>query len=258
MTAANDFEKYYKTINNTELLNILENINDYQPSAVEAARKELLARQLSDSEIKEAKEPLVIKQIQKEKQKEKVKAFENKIKTTGYSLIETLNPIQSGIPSTERTIRFIVTAFGVLFLYSFIKDFRMHIAYIKDLSRFPYESILYLLPLVFLPVSVFIFWRRMSIGWTLLTIYVTFSIVATLWTLIRSLLWRPSGNAIFDVLVPKPPVLALIIQLIFFIGALYAICKKDVRNVFLVSENKMIGTISIIGVLSFFIVYGTS
>lgn len=255
MTTSNDFGKYYKTISNTELLSILENPGDYQAPAVEAAKKEFSDRQLSDKEIKEAKEPLVVRQQEKEKQVEKMKAIEEKVKSTGYKIIETLNPIQTGIPSAEKTIRFIIIVFGGLFLYEFLKDFRTHLAYIKDIPRFPEESILYLFPYLLLPVSLIAFWKRKRIGWVLLTIFVVFSAVAVLWLLIQSFLWKPSGNSFFDSLLSKPPVFTTIIQLIFFTGTLYALCKQSVREIFLISENKMIATISITGVLTFFIVY---
>jgi CRISPR/Cas system-associated protein Csx1 len=86
-----DFSESYKLISNTELLNILDHPGDYQPLAVEAAKNELLKRQLSETEIKEAREPIIAKQIQKEKQREKTKEIENKLKTAGYTLIDTLN-----------------------------------------------------------------------------------------------------------------------------------------------------------------------
>ena len=256
MTTANDFGKYYKTISNTELLSILENPGDYQASAIETAKKEFSDRQLSDTEIEEAKKPLDAKQLQKEKQAEIIKTIEEKIKSTGNTLIETLNPIQTGIPSAEKTIRFIIIVFSGLFLYEFIKDFRTHLAYVKDIPRFPTESILYLFPFLLLPLSIIIFWQRKSIGWVLLTIFVTFSFVAVLWLLIQVLLWKPSGNSDFEIILfPRPPLFTIIIQLIFFAGTLYALCKQNVRQVFSISENKMIMTTGITGVLTFFIVY---
>ena len=78
MKTSNDFSEYYKTISNTELLSILDNPDGYQPLAIEAAKKEFSNRQLTDLDIKEAKESLIAKQIQIEKQKQKVKAIEKK------------------------------------------------------------------------------------------------------------------------------------------------------------------------------------
>ena len=70
---------YYKTISNTELLNIIENSGDYQPFAVEIARKEFSNRRLTELEIKEAQQPLEQKKAQREKQDEKLKHIESVI-----------------------------------------------------------------------------------------------------------------------------------------------------------------------------------
>lgn len=259
MATSNDFSEFYKSISNTELLSILDNSGGYQPLAVEAAKKELFKRQLNETEIKEARKPIIAKQIQKEKQREKVKAFENKVKITGYTLIDTLNPIQTGIPSTEKTIRLIVIVFGGLFLYQFIKDFKTHVIYIKDIPSFPFDSILYLAPLILLPIAVLTFWKRIRIGWFLLAIFITFSTIDVLWVLIQYfLLGPPSDNSILGTLFPQPPISTLIIRLIFFGGTIYAICKQNIRNEFSISENKMLATIIITGVLTFFLIYVNS
>ena len=245
MTSPNDFSKYYKTISNTELVKILENQSDYQPSAVEAAKQEFSDRHLSDTEIKEAKEPLIVKQILKEKQNKKVKAIEEKIKTTGLTLIETLNPIQSGIPSTEKTIRLIVIGFGGIFLYQFIKDFRMHLGFLKDFSRFPFESILYFLPLILLPVATYAFWKRKTIGWTLLLIFLTYSVCNSLLSLFYSITWKSSGSSGFEVFFPRPSPTKYIIQSAFLLAAIVVICKASIREVFSVKEKKIAPTIGI-------------
>ena len=259
MTTSNDFSEFYKSISNTELLSILDNSGDYQPLAVEAAKKEFFMRQLSETEIKEARKPIIAKQIQKEKQREKVKAIENKIKTTGYTLIDTLKPIQTGIPSTEKTIRLIIIVFGSLFLYQFINDFKIHVMYIKDIPAFPFESTLYLAPLILLPAAILTFWKRIRIGWFLLAIFITFSTVDVLWVLIQYfLLGPPSDNSILDTFFPRPSISTLIIRLIFFGGALYVICKQNIRNEFSISENKMLAIIIITGILTFFLIYVNS
>ena len=258
MTTSNEFGKYYKTISNAELLSTLENPSDYQMAAIEAARNEFLARQLSDEELKEAREILNANQSKKEKQKQKIKNIEDGIRTTGLNFIETLNPIQSEAPSTEKTIKLIVIVFSGLFLYRFLKDFNMHISFVKDLPRFPFTSMLYLLPLIVLPIALFTFWKKMSIGWTLFTICATFSAIAILWLLIQSFLWQPSGIAAVDNIFGSSPILTLIIQLLFYLGTFYLVCKRDIRNVFLIGENKMIATIVITAVFSFFAVYVTT
>ncbi len=258
MTTSNNFSEYYKSISDTELLSILDNPDDYQPLAVEAARVEFSNRQLSDTEIQEARQPLIAKQVQKEIEREKVKAVETKIKAAGHSFIDTINPIQSGIPSTEKTIRLIVIIFGGLFLYQFIKDFKTHLAYVKDIPRFPFESIIYLLPQILLPVATFAFWKRKTFGWTLLTVFLSFSAVGAMWLLFQSFNWKPSGFGGLDSLFPRPSPTTYIIQLLFLIGTMYVLCKTNIREVFSIDKQKMAATIGITGLVTFVLMFAIS
>lgn len=253
-----DFIEYYKTISDAELLSILDNPDDYQPLAVEAAKEELFKRGLSDAKIQEARQFLIAKQLQKKIEREKVKAVETKIKSVGHTFIDTINPIQSGIHSTEKTIRLIVIIFGGLFLYQFIKDFKTHWGYVKDIPRFPFGSIIYLLPQILLPLATFAFWKRKTFGWTLLTVFVTFSAVGAMWLLFQSFSWKHSDFGSFDNLFPRPSPTTSIIQLIFLIVAMYVLCKTDVRAVFSIDKQKMAETIGITGFVTFFLMYAIS
>jgi len=254
MATSMDFKEYYKTISNTELLSILDNTSDYQPSAIEAAKKEFSNRNLSEAEIQDARHPLLAIQEKKEKDREKIKAVETKIKAAGNTFIDTINPIQSGIPSTEKTIRLIVIIFGGIFIYQFIHDFRTHLAYLKDIPRFPTESIIYFLPQVLLPIAIFIFWKRKTIGWTLLTIFLTFSAVSAAMLIFQSLNWRSSGNTGgytgLDNLFPRPDPAPYFIQLLFLIGTLYVLCKTNIREVYSVDKQKMAATIGLTGLVT--------
>ena len=258
MATSNNFSEYYKTISNTELLSILDNPDDYQPSAVAAAKEEFAYRQLSDTQIQEARQPLIAKKVQLEKEREKIKLVETKIKAAGHIFFDTINPIQSGIPSTEKTIRLIVIVLGGIFLFTFIKDFQTHLVYVKDFRRFPFESSLYLLPQLLLGVAVFTFWKRKTSGWTLLTIFLTFSAVVALVLLIKALNWKPSGYATLDQLFPKPSPIPHIIQLLFLSGTLYVMCKPAIREVFSVKKQTMVFTIGITVFVTFFLLLSYS
>lgn len=251
MATTNNFSEYYKTISDTELLSILDNPEDYQPLAVEAAKEEFTNRQLSDTEIQEARQPLIAKQSQKEKEKEKVKAVETTIKAAGNTFIDTINPIQSGIPTTEKTIRFIVIIFGGIFLYQFISDFRSNWAYVKDIPRFPFESLIILLPQIFLLIVTITFWKRKTLGWTLLTIFITFSAVSAIWLLFEALNWKASDFDGLYNLIPKPSPTAYISQLVFLVGTMYVLCKTNIRKVYSIDKQKMAATIGLTGLVTF-------
>ena len=253
-----DFTEYYKTISNTELLSILENPGDYQPEAIEAAKKEFSDRQLSEAEITEAREPTLAKRSQKEKQREKIRSIETKVRTTGINLIETLNPIQSGIQTSEKIIRYIVVIFGIFLLYQLFSDRYLIIESIKEVTRFPTASLIYLIPLLLSLVAIITFWKRKQIGWILLTIFLTFSFVAVVWVLVQTILRQSSGNSFTDNFISPPAVTPQVIQFVFFTGILYVVSKKNIREVFSVSEDKMLATIIITGLFTSFLIYGIS
>jgi hypothetical protein len=251
MGISNNFSEYYKTISNAELIGILEKPAGYQDTAIEAAKKELLERNLSAEEIKEARQVLFEKHIQKIKQREKVKDVEDKIKKTGQTLFDSINPFHPGISSTEKNIRIIVIAFGVLFLY----EFKTILFYIKYIPGSPLESSSYLLPHLLLPIATLMFWKRKRIGWILLAAFVVFAIVITLAALIQSFLWEPSGIAAFDNLFPRPSPTSFITQLILFIWTLYALCKTNIREAFSIDNQKMYASMIISGLVTLILMY---
>jgi hypothetical protein len=255
MSTSNDFSEYYKTISHTELLNILDNVNDYQPSAVEAARQEFLSRQLSETEIQQARQPLIIKREQKNKEREKVKAVETKIKTAGQTFIDTINPIQSGIPTKEKTIRLIVIVFGGMFLYQFVKYYRDYWAFIEDIPRFPLASILYLLPQIVLPIATIAFWKRKTFGWILLMVFLSFSAVGCLLLLYQSLTWKATGLVGLDNLFSRPSPTTYIPQLLFLAGTMYVLCRQSIRDVFSIDKQKMMATMIVTGLVTFILMF---
>jgi len=255
MGISNNFSEYYKTISNAELISILEKPAGYQDAAIEAAKKEFLERKLSVEEIKEARQVLFEKHIQKIKQREKVKDVEDKIKKTGQTLFDSINPFHRGVSSTEKNIRIIVIAFGILFLYQFINEFKTILFYIKYIPGSPLESSFYLLPHLLLSIATLMFWKRKRIGWILLGAFVVFAIVITLAALIQSFLWTPSGIAAFDNLFPRPSTTSFIIPLILFIWTLFVLCKPNIREAFSINNQKMYASIIISGLVTLILLY---
>jgi hypothetical protein len=244
-----DFSKYYLTISNTELVSILSNPNNYESLAIEAAKKEFSRRELSEAEIISAKKTLNEIQSEKEKRIRKVKSIENKFKSAKGVVIDNLNPIQTGTPSGEKTIRVIVLIFAALFLYQFVTNIRSIPAYFKDFPRFPFESALFFFPFILIPVVIFTFWKRKTIGWMLLTIFLTYAFICAFLFLITSFN-RNDNNSVIDNLFPRLPASAYVLQLLFLTGMLYTICKKNIRDIYSISKRKMSITIGLTALLT--------
>jgi hypothetical protein len=247
----NDFSDYYKTISNAELLSILDNQEGYQPLAIEAAKKEFEKRQLTKQEISEARQPLITKQLEKEKQKNKIRVVENKVRSVRNTLADTLNPVQKDAPTTEKLIRTISIAFIALFLFKIISDFRMLSAMIKDIARFDSSSFLYFLPFVILPLASVTFWMRKTIGWMLSAFFIIYSTIEVIWVFFEDLSWKPTGTS-FDKLFPTTSPGVYIIQMLFLSGMLYIISKANIREVFKINRQRLLATLFMSGLVTVF------
>jgi hypothetical protein len=248
----NNFSNYYKTLSDTELLDILEHQGNYQPLAIEAAKKEFENRQLSEEEISKAREPLIQIQLEKEQRNKKVKTIETKVKSAGNTLIDTLNPIQTGAPTTDKLIRLISIVFFAFFLFKLITGFNMFSAMAKDIARFDRSSFLYFLPFLILPIASITFWTRKTFGWMLLSFYLIYSAIGAIWILIEGFSWQSTGTSL-DQLFPRPSPIVYIIRISFLIGTLYVISKPTMRTIFKINKPRLIATIIMCSLVTIFL-----
>ncbi|MCR8526204.1 hypothetical protein WB334_25105, partial [Escherichia coli] len=123
-----DFIGYYKTLATADLLGILANKKDYQQSAIEAAHQELNNRNLSESELSEAKQQLIEKKLIKEKRKQKIIDAEIKIKNAVNKVADNVNPIQKEKPTSDKIIKTIAIVYGGFFLLQLFSNFKLTLA----------------------------------------------------------------------------------------------------------------------------------
>lgn len=242
-----DIPRFYTRLSNTELLDILENPGSFQAEAIKAAKAELFNRQLSEEEISNAKDNLQENQSLTEMRDQKEKDFKEGIDKKGNSLIASFNPNQKGISKNEKSIRIILIALGVLFLYESLKDFTMIQIVIKEIASMPFEAIVVILPIVILPLALFLFWKRSAAGWRLLTVWLTFFIVRNMNMLLSS--FTPGS---LSYLFPAPSFHGILIQLIILCGTMYTICQNDFREEFKIDKNDMLSTLALTALLSIF------
>lgn len=254
MTTITNFREYYKTLSPGELLFIVQNPDNYQPLAVEAATQELVGRGLSEAEINAANEALSLAQLKKENKSKSLIAIEAKIKNTGNSLLDAVNPILTEMPQSEKVIRFTVISFCVLFLLQVVRDFQMLQFYLEFFSNAPLESFVVFLPYVLLPVALYTFWKRKTIGWILLCVLLIFTITGALWGIFQAFTYPYTEDSWMDNLIPKPSLSSCLFQLLLIGGTLFVICGRNIREVFSIDNSKMQKTIVLAAIVSFLLV----
>ncbi len=248
-----DFVEYYKRISNTELFEILNNPEAYQPSAIEAAQNELSNRKLSEVEINMAKEPLVLKQLKKDKQAEKNKIAGEKMKAVSESIFYTVKTNDTEEHLTEKKILFVIVVYGIYFILTITKEFSTIISLITGIGNSTFLVSLYLLPLLITPVALFTFWKRKAIGWSMLVLIVSFSVASNLIMLYKILFQRVS-SLYYDNIYRSPIRGTNLFYLFIILSILYVVCKKNIRDIYGIDVPKMAGLI-FIGTLAGFILF---
>lgn len=154
-----NFAERYKTYTNTELLRIIDNPGDYQPEAVETAKDIFASRDLSDKEIETAGKELEAEKQQESDRKEKI----DRIKNKASSILDEANPIRSKIPPEDKIINIVSIILGILYMYQRYKEIGFISYLFSNIRDWDWDLLLYLLPLIVVPVSIILFYKTEKI-----------------------------------------------------------------------------------------------
>jgi len=184
-----------------------------------------------------------MKQIEKELEKGKKNS----------SFFETLNPINNSYNTFEKIIRFTIIIFSGVSIYRIFKSFDLikYVLFNKS-EKLDLDFFLYLLPLVLLPLSIFLLWRRKKIGWILTSAFFTYSTVSLFWLFILNLKINQSTLTQVNNILPVVQPFTYLFNSLFFGAFLFLICKKVVRIQFNVNNKIMF---IIIGIITFSLIY---
>jgi hypothetical protein len=248
MDITNEIAERYKKMSNSELLEVLQNPSHYQQTALSIARSEFALRQLTETEIQEAKQVLLTKKLKQEKQNGKTEAVKNKITDAGYTLYDTINPIQTTAPTAEKLIRLIALVFTGLTFYKVIADLDLFIRILKGNSHERFAYTLNLFPLLVELIAILLFWFRKQSGWIVLAFFCSYSLVELFYGLYYSIsLQFKESNFIH--FFPAPSPIAYIMAILFYTGTLFVMKREDLREVYKISKSKIQGPL-IAGVLT--------
>ena len=209
--------------------------------AIEAAEAELARRNLSETQLQTAREAIIEEETRR--QNAPIRIIEGKMKLAGRAFFNTLNPILPSLPGVERLIRFIVIVFGGILLYNLIAYGDDLLMALRELPQYPIVTIEYLFVRFSLLFAVIWFWQRKSRGWVFLLVYIIYTLIGKLVAAVQALSWRDSGIHHLDEWFRPPPLPSYLPAIAFWLAAALVLCRKDIREDYSISEEKMIKTI---------------
>lgn len=241
-----NYKEKFNKYSTVELLRIIDNSDDYQPQAVETARDLLANRQLSEEEIKIAKEEIEASTKDSLRKEKKKKQLEEDFKKIWESIVENINPIQNKPLTGEKTIKIIAIIFSGLFLIQLYKEFGMlcfifsNSAAVWDLSM-----VFYFIPLIALPTAIILFYKRKKTGWFIMAIFAIYSAISKVFLFIITLKLELSDFHSFDNIFVQISPAFHVFGFLFFVASVWTISKENVRNIFAVTKLTMILTVSV-------------
>jgi hypothetical protein len=108
----------------------------------------------------------------------------------------------------------------------------------------------YFLPLVLLPIAIILFWLRKKSGWILLSAYLTYSAIGAIGLVIMTWNMEPIGVPALDRLFPQTSPTTQILTALFFVGNLWVLTKKDIKEEYNINRQTSFATIGISAVLT--------
>ncbi len=254
----NEFTSRYKDLSNTELLEIILNSGNYQDLAIKTAKKEIESRNLSENKIDEAKREIELKKNENNEQEIKWKEKRKIITQPIKSFFKTINPIQNEIEISERIIRLTILVFGIIAVFKIYINFNsIRFFFYSPVNNWGFSTIFFLLSslfsMIFLPTTIYLFWKQRKIGWVLMSVFLSYSTIGAIGLFFLNFDREPSDIPALEALNPYIPPYIYIFTILFFTSILIAICKNNIRNKYKITNGTMYRSIGF--TLIFYLIY---
>lgn len=232
-----EFSQRFELLANIELLKILNEQEEYQKEAIVAVKEELKKRNISDQELVELKAELEKQNSAKKKKQEKIEEIESKFKNYAKNIGNKINPIQKGIQTSERIIRFITIIFTGILIFNFYEEFGLISSFFFDWIM-GWEVILYFSFILIPPIAIFLFWKRKKIGWILLSYVFSYLTVRALFMFFVILDIEANQNSLSylnEISVVASPI-TFLFKVLLFGGGLFMLFNKEIRAIYKVKK----------------------
>lgn len=252
----NEFTNKYKNLSNIELLMIIEESIKYKPVAIKTAELEIQNRNISKSDIREAKSRIIEKHNKENKDFELIKLSVNKVKQGIALFVDSINPIRSDTHKPNKTVNIISLIFFIIAGFSFYQTFDLTWYIITDnRAKWDLSMIEYIIPLFFLPITVLLYYKRKKIGWIFLTIFLTYSVCSNIVFLINDINFYTTELLGIKPVFSTTSIISHILTIVFFGGFLVINCKSEIKAIYGISHRTVFLTILITTILNLSLIY---
>lgn len=243
-----NYASIFAAVSDRKLIETIDHPEDCEPAAVEAARIELSRRGLSEEEI------LTIRteRSQKDRVRHEAKAKLDRLSADAKATVEQVHSTfvlpTDEAPSEIRHRNFMLFAIAAKWLSVAPRclDLSWLLEGVYDGSTFDH-----FLPLLILPVALYLIWRRRRAGWFLGAAATTYSVVGALILAVMDWGRQPTGLFAVDDLFPVSSKAELLVRVIYALGLAAAFHLRRSVDMFRISERDRWLTVIVALLLSY-------
>ncbi|MGD1848021.1 MAG: hypothetical protein ACFB10_21720 [Salibacteraceae bacterium] len=236
LSPKNPFSERYRALSNAELLLIVDLAKDYTPQAVTAARAELMQRQLSEEELRDAREEL---KQQKEEQDLQNDPWKETIQVVEDTVPRMLYSFSRSVPTKEKLIRSITIFFGLVSLFLWYQHFSLvQFMFRNAYAKWDFFTIVILVPLVYVPSGTVLFWKRKELGWILLSLYTIWTLTFAAFMLFGFFFTESSDRSLSDFFTAGPFLGGPLLSLLLFGGVVGILNHGAIRAEYRIDRRK--------------------
>ncbi|MFC2138962.1 hypothetical protein ACFLTE_12390 [Bacteroidota bacterium] len=228
----NEFEEKYSGYSNRQLIEIIDNKDDYQPLAVNAAETILNSRNLSDKELNGIRNDIEV-EMKKEMEK-KEKRFE--------ALDKLLKIFSVYQPSKNKRVDQIIKLTAVVIighiLYRFISDINLYIYSFKSLSNGDTTIFYLLIPIIIYIITLYLLVKGKKIGWIIFLIWISLTVLSSLTSIIQSFKYGTTQDSIDNILPTNNLEYFISVFVIYTVALIYYLSKPVRMHFNPKKENK--------------------
>jgi hypothetical protein len=140
----------------------------------------------------------------------------------------------------SKVVLIISLFFVIVFVYSVIREYDLLRWTIENFSDAPAQNLFFLAPFIILPVGAALFWKRKTIGWVLLAVYITYTCTVMIIQLVNLLLWYFGSQEEEYLLLSETPPIADIVQLMILLLSLFVIGSFKIRRIYSIHYKLML------------------
>jgi len=229
-----EYSKHFSSASDRVLVELFDLPQDADPAAVAAAREELARRNLPESVLAELRSER--KQVEEglKARRGKIAALSSKASSVITEVGQTLMVDPAPARSEKRYLRFMIIGIGVMFVSVCPRfaDFPWLLEGSYDLSMLEH-----FLPVVLLPVTLYLLWKRKPAGWYLGAAFTAYQFFGGL--ILGYLNWdhEPSGLLGIDTLFPVPSRTETLASVLYSAGLVAAFQLSGSMSIFDITER---------------------